>query len=116
MSRLEARLHSLEDALAIVNGSESDRPHPLLSGGGEPEENTTRKASSEDKDRESSLPDAMGMLWMDNRGSSLFYGPSGGSEVSSIISLYIKYSNVFISLCRVFSWYVNNIACQLGDS
>jgi hypothetical protein len=84
MTNMEARMHSLEDALAIVQANSSDRPHPLLS------------APDEDEDEEDEEPilkpvvehcettvlsEAVGTLHMGDHGASRFFGPSGGSEV-----------------------------------
>ncbi|KAF8958939.1 hypothetical protein BDZ97DRAFT_1428180 [Flammula alnicola] len=83
LTRMEARMRSLEDALAIIHGSESDRPHPLLSSTEEvdEEEGPQLKAVSEEN-TQSPLPlrEASGTLWLDGQGGSRFFGPSGGSE------------------------------------
>ncbi|KAF9476036.1 hypothetical protein BDN70DRAFT_812955 [Pholiota conissans] len=87
MTRLEARMRSLEDALAIVQSSESDRPHPLLSMGAQMEEDEEappfKAVSEEEEDVQSQIPlrEEMGTLWLDGQGGSRFFGPSGGSEV-----------------------------------
>lgn len=85
MTRMEARMRSLEDALAIIHGSESDRPHPLLGvneGMDEDEEAPQFRAVSEDLPQSQvPLREASGTLWLDGQGGSRFFGPSGGSEV-----------------------------------
>ncbi|KAF9557805.1 hypothetical protein CPC08DRAFT_668314 [Agrocybe pediades] len=86
ITRLEARMHSLEDALAIVQSSESNQPHPLLTPTEERKFNAASKETSGETDKPTSLTDATGMLWMDRKGSSLFYGPSGGSESLLMLS------------------------------
>lgn len=88
-------MRSLEDALAIVQISESDQPHPLLSSREELEadDGPTLQAVSEELSQSSSpvLPQAPGTLWTDERGSSRFFGPSGGAEVSgfNILSIFL---------------------------
>ena len=83
---MEARMRSLEDALAIIQISESDQPHPLLSSREELEddEGPMLQALIDEQSISSSpvLPQASGTLWTDERGSSRFFGPSGGAEVS----------------------------------
>ncbi|KDR74952.1 hypothetical protein GALMADRAFT_249900 [Galerina marginata CBS 339.88] len=82
MTKMEARMRSLEDALAIIHTSESDRPHPLLSSKDEfddEEEEPTLQAVSQDSPQ-SPLSPPLGTLWMDGQGGSRFFGPSGGSE------------------------------------
>ncbi|KAF8892927.1 hypothetical protein BD779DRAFT_1609955 [Infundibulicybe gibba] len=78
---LEARMHSLEDAIAIVETSRpGDRPRAVV----------PRLADLE-KDRETGdalgntteLVEHLGTLCIDDRGGSRFFGPSGGSEASS---------------------------------
>ncbi|KAJ7481536.1 hypothetical protein FB451DRAFT_1030501 [Mycena latifolia] len=90
LSRMEARMHSLEDALAILHATDSDKPHPLLlsrdseSEDDQPEDEPTvtlnLKAVSEEPSQESALADALGSLHIDGEGGSRFFGPSGGSE------------------------------------
>ncbi|KAF8180107.1 hypothetical protein BJ912DRAFT_855397 [Pholiota molesta] len=88
MTRMEARMRSLEDALAIIHGSESDRPHPLLSvcvneDMDEDEDAPQFRAVSEDLPQpQVPLREASGTLWFDGQGGSRFFGPSGGSEIS----------------------------------
>lgn len=92
LTRMEAHMHSLEDALAILHATDSDKPHPLLLSQGvdddddPPEEESTLnlKAVSEEpslSSQESSLVDALGSLHIDGEGASRFFGPSGGAEV-----------------------------------
>lgn len=72
---MEARMHSLEDALGIINGS-----HPLLdvADDDEDDEPTFKPIVQEST---SALTDALGTLCIDGEGSFRFFGPSGGSEV-----------------------------------
>jgi hypothetical protein len=92
LKRMEARMHSLEDALAILHATDSDKPHPLLlshdseSEDDQPEEESALnlKAVSEEpssSSQESTLVDALGSLHIDGEGGSRFFGPSGGAEV-----------------------------------
>jgi hypothetical protein len=97
LTRMEARMHSLEDALAILHATDSDKPHPLLlSFDGEdddddpPEDEPTlnlKAVSEEPLQEESTLVDALGSLHIDGEGGSRFFGPSGGAEVGN---LYIR--------------------------
>ncbi|KAG1861205.1 fungal-specific transcription factor domain-containing protein [Suillus subalutaceus] len=85
--KLEERMRSLEDALAILQVNTSTQPHPLL----------TKIWSNEEADSGSSvdttptmaesnsqgLIDALGTLHLDGdpeSGTTRFFGPSGGSE------------------------------------
>ncbi|KAG1767816.1 hypothetical protein EDD22DRAFT_772813 [Suillus occidentalis] len=85
-AKLEERMRSLEDALAILQVNTSTQPHPLL----------TNKWSDEEADSgidtkptmaESNLHgliDSLGSLYLDGdpqSGTASFFGPSGGSEV-----------------------------------
>ncbi|EDR10520.1 uncharacterized protein LACBIDRAFT_317008 [Laccaria bicolor S238N-H82] len=77
ITRLEARMRSLEDALAIMHTSETDRPHPLLV-----------PTNDQDEEVESILKPVpeeqtepfLGTLFLDPHGGSRFFGASGGSE------------------------------------
>ncbi|KAJ7075114.1 hypothetical protein B0H15DRAFT_934829 [Mycena belliarum] len=88
LTRMEARMHALEDALAILHATDSDNPHPLLlSRDYDSDEDQTEdeptlnlKAVSEEPSQESTLADALGSLHIDSEGGSRFFGPSGGSE------------------------------------
>ncbi|KAK0484537.1 hypothetical protein IW261DRAFT_1457256 [Armillaria novae-zelandiae] len=87
LKKLEDRMHSLEDAIAIVYGAESDSPHPLLvkckdeEVEEEPPNLKSTKEEAEEKDGDSpALLDALGTLYIDNDGWNRFFGPSGGAE------------------------------------
>ncbi|PPQ92520.1 hypothetical protein CVT25_010353 [Psilocybe cyanescens] len=83
LRKMEARMRSLEDALSIAHGSESDQPHPLLSSQIEPEEDEgpkLRAVNEEPPTTPLSPSQSLGTLWMDSQGGSRFFGPSGGSE------------------------------------
>ncbi|KAJ7865263.1 hypothetical protein B0H13DRAFT_1637161 [Mycena leptocephala] len=94
LTRMEARMHSLEDALAILHATDSDKPHPLLlSFDGEeddddpPEDEPTlnlKAVSEEPSQEESTLVDALGSLHIDGEGGSRFFGPSGGAEAQML--------------------------------
>ncbi|KAG6892032.1 hypothetical protein C0995_005902, partial [Termitomyces sp. Mi166 len=82
---LEARIRSLEDALAIVQASISDDPHPLLNcldKCDEEVEEPALKPFAEQSDA-SALLESLGSLHIDGKGAARFFGPSGGSEVRS---------------------------------
>jgi hypothetical protein len=86
MTKMEERMHSLEDALAIIQSTDSKHPHPLLA-----QPRLLYDDITESKDANISisktvtgLTDAFGGLHMDgDHGASRFFGPSGGSEVCS---------------------------------
>lgn len=82
-------MHSLEDALAIVQATGSDEPHPLLMDDedGEEEGNVLKPVT----EHTSSLENALGTLHLDGRGGARFFGPSGGSEVCKHLLLYMQY-------------------------
>lgn len=88
IAKLEARIHSLEDAIAIVH--DSNDPHPLLKSVGldaEDEEEPMLKPVAEEP---TALVDALGTLHLDG-GSARFFGPSGGSEVGLIHRQFAPY-------------------------
>jgi hypothetical protein len=84
MAKMEERMHSLEDALAIIQSTDSKQQHPLLvhrlvldDDATEPEDTKLFNSHSG-----AGLTDAFGGLHMDgDHGASRFFGPSGGSEV-----------------------------------
>ncbi|KAF9467158.1 hypothetical protein BDZ94DRAFT_1305645 [Collybia nuda] len=83
MTKMEARMHSLEDALAIVQANSSSRPHPLLSAPDDDEDDEDEEPILKPvvEDCESTaLSEALGTLHMGDHGTSRFFGPSGGSE------------------------------------
>ncbi|KAJ7672609.1 hypothetical protein DFH06DRAFT_96982 [Mycena polygramma] len=89
LTRMEARMHSLEDALAILNATDTDKTHPLLvsrdseDDDDPPEEESTlnlKAVSEEPSQEQSALVDALGSLHIDGEGGSRFFGPSGGAE------------------------------------
>ncbi|KAG1776453.1 hypothetical protein EV702DRAFT_971295 [Suillus placidus] len=87
-AKLEERMRSLEDALAILQVNTSTQPHPLLTKIRSTEEadsgssvNTTPTTAESDRH---GLIDALGSLYLDGdpqSGAACFFGPSGGSEV-----------------------------------
>lgn len=76
--KLEARIHSLEDAIAIVH--DSNDPHPLLTSGIEEEEEEPASKPVVEEAPTSTLVDALGVLHVDGHGTARFFGPSGRSE------------------------------------
>lgn len=103
LKKLEDRMHSLEDAIAIVYGADSDSPHPLLvkckdeEVEEEPPNLQSTKEEAEEKDRDSpALLDALGTLYIDHDGWNRFFGPSGGSEVSIYRRSSEKLSDLYI--------------------
>jgi hypothetical protein len=90
--KLEARMHSLEDAIAIIH--DSSITHPLLASlsaeeDGEDGEESTLKPVDEESEP-SALLDALGTLHLDGHGGARFFGPSGGSEVCRL-GIYWRY-------------------------
>lgn len=82
ISKMTERIRQLEDALAIMQGSVSDEPHPLLR-----DELLSLKVDKgeEKKDDSNETPrgiDGLGTLSINDRGNAHFFGSSGGSEVS----------------------------------
>jgi hypothetical protein len=84
LAKLEARMHLLEDALAVSDESDShpllmQSLHPLVETTDEP----TLKATIEEPPKydPATLTDALGTLYINKDGSSRFFGPSGGAEV-----------------------------------
>lgn len=77
-------MHSLEDALAIIQAGTSDKPHPLLTTPFEDvdEEPKLMGISEEQSKPASDFVDSLGTLIIDDHGSSRFFGKTGGSEVS----------------------------------
>lgn len=99
LRKMEARMRSLEDALSIAHGSESDQPHPLLSSQIEPEEDEgpkLRAVNEEPPTTPLSPSQSLGTLWMDSQGGSRFFGPSGGSEVRISLCFSVSPTN-----CRI---------------
>lgn len=86
-SKLEVRMHALEDALAIAHATTSDgtRPHPLLenaeSDHDEEEQPALKSVVDDPNEPRSQLADALGTLYIEKDGGSRFFGPSGGAEV-----------------------------------
>ena len=87
ITRLEARLHSLEDALAIMQVTYSEQPHPLLEtpfSFDEDEPQQAERGPSEPHEENAAVaPEPLGALHLNEGidGASRFFGPSGGSEV-----------------------------------
>lgn len=87
ITRLETRMRSLEDALAIMHTSESDRPHPLLvptNSQDEEVESILKPVPEEQTETfksQNGLKHSLGTLFLDPQGGSRFFGASGGSEV-----------------------------------
>ncbi|KAL1745949.1 hypothetical protein HDZ31DRAFT_35219 [Schizophyllum fasciatum] len=84
---MEARMHALEDALAILHSTQADDTHPLLleSLEDEPFEPSPNDMAAEQEESGTPIDEpqpsrSVGALHMDELGSSRFYGPSGGSE------------------------------------
>ena len=87
ITTLEARMRALEDALAIMHTSESDRPHPLLVPTNNQDEEVelilkpVPEERTETFENKNGLKHSLGTLFLDPQGGSRFFGASGGSEV-----------------------------------
>lgn len=81
------RIRQLEDALAILQATVSDRPHPLLTEdhlkvkfGAEALNPKYSEESDEEVNTQASI-DALGTLTLGEAGESRYFGRSAGSEV-----------------------------------
>ena len=80
-------MRSLEDDLAIMHKSESDRPHPLLVPTNNPDKEVESflkpvlEEQTETSENQNGLKHSLGTLFLDPQGGSRFFGASGGSEV-----------------------------------
>lgn len=96
---MEARMHSLEDAIAIIHGNGSNSPHPLLTTTTledyDDEDEPVLKAVVEEKET-SALSNSFGSLHIDDHGAARFFGPSGGSEVrrTSLLVTHVADCNI----------------------
>ncbi|EGO01060.1 hypothetical protein SERLA73DRAFT_51188 [Serpula lacrymans var. lacrymans S7.3] len=94
MTKMEERMHSLEDALAIIQTNSSNQPHPLLINVPSPDDTETETEEQSKTINEFNrygLIDALGSLHLDSeehsgavRSAVRFFGPSGGSEVEIV--------------------------------
>lgn len=87
MTTLEARMHALEDALAIAQAASSDQLHPLLTSfhdddndNDEAEESASKAQKPSEEGEPAALSESLGALHIDERGAARFFGPSGGAE------------------------------------
>jgi len=93
IAQMSCRIRQLEDALAILQATVSDQPHPLLKedllkikfGS----ESIVPGSSSIDEEAESKVLDALGTLTMEVSGESRYYGRSGGVEVCHVGSSFV---------------------------
>lgn len=94
---MTCRIRQLEDALAILQVTVSDKPHPLLK-----EDLLKIKFGSEaidpgapsiDEEDGSRVLDALGTLTLEVSGESRYYGRSGGVEVRHGIPSFAFASN-----------------------
>lgn len=86
------RIRQLEDALAILQATVSDQPHPLLKDdllkikfGAEAINPKSPEGSDEDDNTQASI-DALGTLTLEESGESRYFGRSAGSEVRNDLS------------------------------
>lgn len=85
IAKMGERIRQLEDALAILQAKSSNEPHPLLSGS---EANVVAEHDEEPimpdqmPSNSGEVIDAFGTLSISDYGTSRFFGPTGGTEVS----------------------------------
>ena len=99
---MSCRIRQLEDALAILQATVSDQPHPLLRedllkikfGS----ESIVLGSSSIDEEAESKVLDALGTLTMEVSGESRYYGRSGGVEVRHVVLSFVFFE---LTICRL---------------
>lgn len=97
ITRLEARMRSLEDALAIMHTSESDQPHHLLVPTNNEDEEVESilkpvpEEQTETFQSQNGLKHSLGTLILDPQGGSRFFGASGGSEVSVHLPFDVRF-------------------------
>ncbi|KAH9006146.1 hypothetical protein EDB86DRAFT_2756400, partial [Lactarius hatsudake] len=83
IDRMGDRIRELEDALAVLQGSRSSEPHPLLCGGSllvdtdKPDEQP-QKSEDEGVDE---ITKSLGTLTVSDHGLSRFFGSTGGSDL-----------------------------------
>lgn len=81
---MSERVRQLEDALSIMQSKESSEPHPLLRDellNLKVEKTEELPYDPDDPQEATSMIDAFGTLSMTEKGSSRFFGASGGTEV-----------------------------------
>lgn len=66
-------MRSLEDVIAIIHSSGSDKPHPLLESREEKEVPILNGAEEETSQSPLPLRETVGTLWMNGKGVSLFF-------------------------------------------
>ncbi|KAF9450696.1 hypothetical protein P691DRAFT_664764 [Macrolepiota fuliginosa MF-IS2] len=88
ISEMSNRIRQLEDALAILQATVSDRPHPLLKDdllkvkfGSEALSPKISEYGDEEEDTRATI-DALGTLTLGESGESRYFGRSAGSEAS----------------------------------
>lgn len=83
---MEERIRALEDALAIAQAQDSDKPHTLLSTPWKVDDDE-EEPSAPHEPTEPGLEDlvgTLGTLHIDEKAKTVqFFGPSGGTEVST---------------------------------
>ena len=83
MTKMEERIRALEDALAIAQAQESDKPHTLLSTPWKVDDDEEEQPHDPTNPGLEDLVDTLGTLHIDEKGKTVqFFGPSGGTEVS----------------------------------
>jgi hypothetical protein len=91
-------MRSLEDALAIMHTSESDRQHPLLVPTNNQDEEVESilkpvpEEQTETFESQNGLKHSLGTLFLDPQGGSRFFGASGGSEVRVHLPFDMRFS------------------------
>ncbi|KAH8997103.1 fungal-specific transcription factor domain-containing protein [Lactarius hatsudake] len=83
IDRMSDRIRELEDALAVLQGSRSSEPHPLLCGGSlfvDTDKPDEQPQESEDEGVDE-VTKSFGTLTVSDHGLSRFFGSTGGSDL-----------------------------------
>lgn len=94
ISKLSSRIRQLEDALAALHAKHSTEIHPLLhedlmQADERDEADTPADESMGQAAHTGDAIDAFGTLSISEHGISRFFGPTGGSEVSSYCCIFL---------------------------
>ncbi|KAI0057395.1 hypothetical protein BV25DRAFT_1831235 [Artomyces pyxidatus] len=83
ITRMSDRIRQLEDALSVLQASHSKEPHPLLQGSFlalDREQDPEHEPESGEEEVATEALNAFGTMSISDRGTSRFFGPTGGSE------------------------------------
>ena len=96
ITKMSARIRSLEDALEELQAKHSNDPHPLLrddlvSPSAEDDEDPPADAGRSTQNLD--MNDSLGTLSISDHGNSRFFGPTGGSEVRNLSNCISRMSS-----------------------